>query len=339
VLRRFVLGRAQRWAATTPWAFDDFLASAFVRVISPLAYYGVLYLAVESLALPAGIRRALAALGAVLLTIAGVRLVNQAIHFMVIQRASASTWERSRVARQARTLWPFVTVVTWGVGIVFLLDNLGFRVSAVVAGLGITGIAVALGAQALLADLFSYLAITLDRPFELDDFIVVGDYMGTVEHIGIKTTRLRSLSGEQLIFCNKDLTDSRVRNYRRMRSRRVEFRLQLAYENSVEKLREIPSLIARIVEGMPRVRFERAHFVAYQESGLQFDVVYHVLTDDYGAYMDAQQGINLALKQGFAARGVDFAAPTATLYVQRPPANGAEEPASPGASRRRENGG
>ena len=309
-MRRFVLGRTQRWAASTQWAFDDFLVSAFVRVISPLAYYGVLYLAVENLTLPAGVRRALAVLGAVLLTVAGVRLVNEVIYFTLIQRASTSTSDspdRSWAARQARTLWPFVTVITWGLGVVFLLDNLGFRVSTVVAGLGITGVAVALGAQAVLADLFSYIAITLDRPFELDDFIVIGDYMGTVEYIGIKTTRLRSLSGEQVIFSNKDLTDARVRNYRRMRTRRVEFQLEIAHETPVEQLREIPALIASIIEAMPRVRFERAHFVAYRQSGLRFDIVYHVLTDDHGAYMDAQQAINLALKQEFTEHGIDFA--------------------------------
>lgn len=332
VLRRFILGRAQRWAATTEWALDDFLVSAFARVISPLAYYGILYLAVEDLSLPAGIRRALGVVGAILLTVAGVRLLNQAIHVTLIQRASTSPGERSWVARQARALWPFVTVITWGLGVVFLLDNLGFKVSAMVAGLGITGVAVALGAQAVLADLFSYVAITLDRPFELDDFIAIGDYMGTVEQIGIKTTRLRSLTGEQLIFSNKDLTDSRVRNYRRMQSRRVEFRLLVAYDSPVEKLREIPELIARIVEGMPRVRFERAHFVAYQEPGLEFDIVYHVLTDDYGAYMDVQQTINLSLKEEFGARGIEFATPT--LFRARSPLGIEKGPESSGARRR-----
>ena len=329
VLRRLVLSRAQRWAATTQWALDDFLLSVVVRVVSPLAYYGVLYLAIENLTLPAGIRRVFGVLGAILLTVAGVRLVNQTIHFALVQRASSAAPDHPGAARQARTLLPFVTVITWGLGIVFLLDNLGFKVSAVVAGLGITGVAVALGAQAVLADLFSYLAITLDRPFELDDFVVVGDYMGTVEQIGIKTTRLRSLSGEQLIFSNKDLTDSRVRNYRRMQTRRVEFRLLVAHETPVEKLREIPGLIAHIVEGRSRIRFERAHFVAFRESGLEFDVVYHVLTDDHAAHMDVQQAINLAIKEEFAARSIAFAVPPTMLYVQGAPVDGETRPRAP----------
>jgi hypothetical protein len=142
VLRRLVLSRAQRWAATTQWALDDFLVSAFVRVISPLAYYGILYLAAENLTLPAGIRRALGVLGAVLLTVAGVRLVNQAIHFTLIQRASTSAPDRSWVARQARTLWPFVTVITWGLGVVFLLafSNEGWACQSRPRRAGLTGV-------------------------------------------------------------------------------------------------------------------------------------------------------------------------------------------------------
>jgi small-conductance mechanosensitive channel len=189
-------------------------------------------------------------------------------------------------------------------------------ISAFVASLGIGGIAVALALQNVLGDLFASLSILLDKPFVIGDFIVVGDMAGTVESVGLKTTRIRSLSGEQLIFSNSDLLGSRVRNFKRMEERRVAFEIGVVYGTSSEALREIPELVRKAVESQENARFDRSHFKGFGESSLDYESVYYMNVPDYAAYMDTQQAINLALYEEFEERGIEFAFPTRTIFVQ-----------------------
>ncbi|MDR7440463.1 MAG: mechanosensitive ion channel family protein [Armatimonadota bacterium] len=203
----------------------------------------------------------------------------------------------------------------WTVLLLLLLDNLGVRVTALVAGLGIGGVAMALALQNVLGDLFASLAIALDKPFQIGDFIIVDQYLGTVEHIGLKTTRVRSLWGEQLVFSNNDLLQSRIRNFKRMRERRVVFNVAVVYQTPYEKLARIPQILREVVEQQP-VRFDRAHFKEYGDSGLVFEVVYYVLNPDYTVYMDTQQAINLEVFRRFHQEGIEFAYPTRTVYVR-----------------------
>lgn len=211
----------------------------------------------------------------------------------------------------------FGRVLIWAVILLIALDNLGVQVTALIAGLGVGGIAIALAVQSLLGDLFACISIVLDKPFELGDFIIVGDLMGTVQHIGLKTTRLRSLSGEQLVFSNSDLLSSRIRNFKRMQERRIVFSLGVTYQTPREKVAAIPGMLRSIVESSGEVRFDRAHFARLGDSALEFEVVYFVLKPDYNVYMDIQQAINLALLARFAEEGIEFAYPTRTLFIQR----------------------
>jgi small-conductance mechanosensitive channel len=157
----------------------------------------------------------------------------------------------------------------------------------------------------------------LDRPFVIGDFIIVGEHLGTVEHIGIKTTRVRSLSGEQLVFSNADLLASRIRNYKRMFERRVVFSIGVVYQTPYEKLKKIPALIQEIIEGQEQVRFDRAHFREYAPYSLDFEIVYWVKDPDYNIYMNIQQAINLAIFQQFEKEGIEFAYPTQSLYISK----------------------
>jgi small-conductance mechanosensitive channel len=211
-----------------------------------------------------------------------------------------------------------VRLVVWAAVLLVLLDNLGVNVTTLIAGLGVGGIAIALAAQNILGDLFSSLSIVFDKPFVVGDFIIVGDFLGSVEHVGLKTTRLRSLSGEQLVFSNTDLLNSRVRNYGRMFERRVVSSLGVTYRTPADKLARIPTMIREIAEREQKLRFDRAHFQTFGESALLFEYVYYVLTPDYNFYMDVQQRINLALFEQFAAEGIEFAYPTQTLFISRP---------------------
>jgi small-conductance mechanosensitive channel len=201
----------------------------------------------------------------------------------------------------------------WVLLLLLALDNLGVDVTAMVAGLGIGGIAVALAVQNILGDLFASVSIIVDRPFVVGDFIIVDDYMGTVEHVGLKTTHVRSLGGEQIIFANNDLLKTRVRNYKRMYERRVVFTFGVEYGTSPQQLKDVAEFLRALVTTTPRTRLERAHFFKFGESSLDFEVAYWVQDPDYNAYMDIQQNFNLRIMEQLAARKVAFAFPTRTV--------------------------
>ncbi|MDD5585018.1 MAG: mechanosensitive ion channel family protein [Candidatus Omnitrophica bacterium] len=314
--KKFILIRLRKWADKTATTLDDFLISIMQHYVYPVLYFAALYLSVHNLVLPSRVDKTINVLGMVIVSIFVIRALIAAItyvfHNYLTQKEKNETRERS-----FKGILSVVKVIIWGVGIVFLLDNLGFKVSAIVAGLGIGGIAVALAAQAVLGDLFSYLAILLDRPFEIGDFIVVGDYLGTIEHVGIKTTRIRSLGGEQIVFSNTDLTNSRMRNYKRMDKRRIVFTLRVTYQTTLAHTKEIPVIIKKIIGDVKDAFFDRAHFFAFGDFSLIFEIVYYVASQDYNKYMDIQQEINFAIKEEFAKRGIEFAYPTQTLHIEK----------------------
>jgi small-conductance mechanosensitive channel len=195
------------------------------------------------------------------------------------------------------------------------LDNLGFNITTLIAGLGVGGIAVALAVQNILGDLFASLSIVLDKPFEVGDAIQVGEYIGTVEKIGLKTTRLRNLYGEQLVFANSQLLSTSVRNYKRMQRRRQVFSIGVTYETPTETVARIPEILRAAVESLgPRVSFDRAHFQSFGAFSLDFEVVYFSESQEFNAFMDAQQQINLNILREFAKEGIEFAYPTQVHY-------------------------
>lgn len=182
----------------------------------------------------------------------------------------------------------------------------GQDVTTIVTGLGIGGIAIALAAQNILGDLFNYFVIYFDRPFEVGDFIVIDDKMGTVEFLGIKTTRIRSLSGEQVIIGNSNLTASRIHNFKRLEERRVLFTINLDYRTPSEKLKLVPDLIRVIVVNQKFTRFDRSHFASYGDWSLRFETVYYVLHPDYNKFMDIQQEINFQINESLRDHEIYF---------------------------------
>lgn len=308
-----VLIRLKAWAEKTHVTIDNFMVGVMEKTFVPLAYFYVFYLSLGYLILPDAVRRGADIVWIIVLTISVLRLIISIVDYALeswLKRQGDETKEKS-----LKGILAVIRIVVWGLGITFLLDNLGFKVSAVIAGLGIGGVAVALAAQAILGDLFSYFAIFFDRPFEVGDFIIVGDFLGSVEHVGIKTTRLRSLGGEQIIFSNTDLTNSRVRNYKRMNRRRVVFKFGVVYQTSLDKLKKIPGIVSDIIKHNPDADFDRAHFFSFGDFSLVFEVVYYVNSPDYNKYADVQQQINYELKEELEKLGVGFAYPTQTLYL------------------------
>ena len=207
--------------------------------------------------------------------------------------------------------------VLWSIGLLLILSNLGINVTSLIAGLGIGGIAIALALQNTLSELFSSFSIYFDKPFVPGDYIVVGDKKGVIERIGIKTTRMRALQGEEIVISNQELTTAQIQNFKKMKERRISFSFGVTYETPVEKIKKIPGVVKEIIEGEDGARFDRAHFSRFDDSALNFDVVYYVETGDYAKYMDIQQDINIKIMEKFEEMGVAMAYPTQTIYLQK----------------------
>ncbi|ACF14478.1 MscS Mechanosensitive ion channel [Chloroherpeton thalassium ATCC 35110] len=198
-----------------------------------------------------------------------------------------------------------------------ILANFGIDVTALIAGLGVGGIAIALAVQNILGDLFASLSIAMDKPFVIGDFISVDTFSGTVDHIGLKTTRVKSISGEQIVFSNADLLGSRVRNFKRMQERRIVFAFGVTYETGIDKLKTIPDMVKEIIQAKENVRYDRVHFKEFGDFSLNYEVVYFVLVPEYVVYMDIQQQINLELYERFEKSGINFAYPTQLVYLNK----------------------
>jgi len=274
-----------------------------------LLYFLLLYFCLQFLKFPAKFGHIINAGITLIFGIFVIRFINSTLLDYFIRKyikSKKSSAEASSIFTSHLFL-TFSKALVWIIGIAFLADNVGFKITPLMAGLGIGGVAIALAAQVLLKDLFSCFAIYFDRPFNVGDFIVVGDFLGTVEHTGIKTTRLRSLGGEELILSNSDLTEARVRNYKRMQKRRVLFNIRVTYDTPLEKLEALPEGIMKIVKNVEGAAFDRAHLLSFDDYGFLFEVVYYVLSSDYNKYMDVQQRINFDIVEYFNARGISFA--------------------------------
>ena len=313
-VRRLVVSRLRAYAQATATHLDD-LAIKVLCATSPLFVLAMgLYAGAQWLVLPGNGAAVLArlAIAAALLQVArwgDVGMRDWLHHYRQARSALdvASTTSTAALGFVARTL-------LWLVIILMILDNFGVNITTLVASLGIGGIAVALAIQNILGDLFSSLSIVLDKPFVVGDFITVDDIAGTVEHVGLKTTRIRGLGGEQVVFSNSDLLKSRIRNYKRMQTLRIVFTIGVVYEIDKRQLLAIPEILREVVSAQPQARFDRAHFKSYGASSLDFETVYIVETPDYAVYMDIQQAINVALFDRFAQEGIAFAYPTQTVY-------------------------
>ncbi len=314
VARRLGISRFRNAGETTP-AWDDAIYELLTGSRRLVILIIALYLACLHLDLESTSRSVLNSIVAITLLLqVGLWLNGLMVMWLQHDRLRRKETDPSSIA--AMNALGFVgRLILWSVITLLILDNLGVNVTALVAGLGVGGIAVALAVQNILGDLFASLSIALDKPFAVGDFLIIDEHLGSVEHIGLKTTRLRSLSGEQLVFSNTDLLGSRIKNYGRMYERRVMFKIGVTYQTSREKLEQIPGFIKQAVEAQQQVRFDRSHFQSYGDFALIFETVYYVLGPDYNLYMDIQQAINLFIHARFEEHTIEFAYPTQTVHV------------------------
>lgn len=297
------------------WKWDSYFLEKLQRLVLPFLYITGIYFSITRLTLPEIFENTLFVSLVLILAFYAIRFISLIIHMEIYFHTDKQDGRTAPLTFYG--LKTILNVILWVLAIIFIMDNLGFKISAVIAGIGIGGIAIALAAQAVLGDLFAYFAILMDHPFKVGDFIKVDQQMGTIEQIGIKTTRVRSLSGELLVFPNKDLTDSRIHNYFKMSERRVLFTISVTYQTPLKKLKEIPVMIKKFIEEEEDVRFDRAHFKEYTDSGLNFEIVYWVLSPDFAFYMTKQESINLKIYSYFEKKKISFAYPTRTIYMHK----------------------
>ena len=314
VLGRAVLRRIAVYTEKNQSPYGELVRAGVKRYLLPVAYFTLFYNCTRTLTLNAHLANIVGTLST-LFAVVMASMFLSSLATLFLAKLGKGKLDHNSLAM--RWLIRITKGAIWGIALILFLDNIGVKITSLVAGLGIGGVALAFAAQNVLADIFCFFTIFFDKPFEIGDFIISGDHMGTVEHIGVKTTRLRALGGEQLVVSNTDLTGSRIRNYKTMQQRRVIFTLGVTYDTPNEKLQAIPDMIKKIIEGTEDTTFSRVHFASFGTYSLNIEVVYFVLTSDFDRYMDINQRVNLGIKDGFEQLGVKFAFPTSIVQMQQ----------------------
>lgn len=316
IVKKLLLIRIKRLTGRSKTNFDDVIISAFEKFVIPYAYFVINYTIINQLRLSAKANHYLEIAMTIVTIFFVVRMINHAMHFSVQLYMRRHNEPDSRLF-QLNGILNVIKTIVWALGFLFFLDNLGYNVSTIIAGLGIGGIAVALAAQNILGDLFSYFVIFFDKPFEIGDFVVAGSESGTVEQIGIKTSRIRTLGGEELVMPNADLVKTPIHNFKRQEKRRVVFNVKVAYATPSNLLKDIPNDIKQVISTKENLLFDRAHLQALADYYINYEVVYNIPVADFNLYMDRHQQVCLDLIDVFRNKGIEFAIPTQQVFVEK----------------------
>jgi len=311
---RFAVSRLEAFAVRTLTRFDDMAVEVLKRTHRLAIAMAALLVGSQFLSLPDKWGSRIDHLWFIVIGFQIALWMNRGVSIWTTERLEGQSASSHNPVITTMMSW-VLRALLWSVLLLAMLANVGVNITAFVASLGVGGVAVALAVQSILSDLFASAAIGLDKPFEIGDFIVFNDVAGSIEHIGLKTTRIRSLSGEQIVCSNTELLKNTIHNYKRMAERRILFGFRLIYGTPADELRHVPEIVKKAVESAGNTRFDRAHLKGFGESSLDFEVVYYVTDPSYNLYMDVQQSINFELMTELAARGLDFALPARTIQV------------------------
>ncbi|MCH7828260.1 mechanosensitive ion channel family protein [Patescibacteria group bacterium] len=318
LFRKQILNRVKIIAEKTKNDFDDLLIAILQSVGSPFYLLLATAAALQFIQEPEFARSVGYWIAFVVIVYSVIKALSRVIDYFfekIIKKRleEGGTFDPSII----KLLKKVLKGILWVVALLLVVQNLGYDITALIAGLGIGGIAIAFALQGILSDIFASFSIYFDKPFQTGDFIIVGDEMGTIKHIGLKSTRIQTLQGEELVMSNKELTEARIHNYKTMERRRIGFRFGVVYDTPTKKLRQIPEMVKDIVAAQELADVDRVHFTEFGDFSLNFQVMYYINIPDYTAYMDTQQAINLAIKEKFEQEGIEFAYPTQTLYVKK----------------------
>ncbi len=315
IFQKVILSRLKKLAEKTKTDIDDTVISIIKSINPPFYSFLAFYAATFFLILSDFFKKSLDVILIIWVVVQVVIAVQILIDYMVRKRMVKE--EDTATENAINILGKLSKGVIWVFGVLLILSNMGINITSLVAGLGIGGIAIALALQNILSELFSSFAIYFDKPFVPGDFIVIGDKKGVIEKIGIKTTRMRALQGEEIVISNKELTTAQIQNFKKMKERRISFSFGITYETPVEKVKKVPNAVKDIIEKKQGARFDRSHFSRFDDSALNFDVVYYVQSGDYANYMDIQQAINIEMMEVFEKMKISMAYPTQTIYIQK----------------------
>ncbi|TPW20457.1 MAG: mechanosensitive ion channel protein MscS [Elusimicrobia bacterium] len=316
-LKRVVLGRLRALAERTDTGLDDAFVRALAAVRGWELAFVALALAARSLYVPPAVDRALH-VGLVLVASFRAAAFLQEVMNYLWRSATAEVVEGDPTSRSAlRNVEYVLSALVWLGAVLFVLDNLGVNITTAVAGLGIGGIAVAMAAQQILGDLFSSFVIFMDKPFRVGDTISVDGLAGTVENVGLKTTHVRSVSGEMLVFSNSDLTRSRLKNFKQLTERRGVIAFSVPFDTPRAKLALVPGLVNAAFQGKTAARFDRAHYTGFSPSGHQFEAVWFAVSEDLTVFMNLQQAVHLDLLDSLEREKISLAYPTQTVNLSK----------------------
>jgi small-conductance mechanosensitive channel len=321
IIRMVVLVQAKSLAKKTAGTLDDTIVEAIEGVRTWVYTLAALFAALQFFAMPETLN--LIVTGVFLFAVVWqvIEIATKFLQYFVTTFLEKDEDNDGVVDPNSAMASNMVTLIAriafWAVGILFVLSNLGIEVTSLIAGLGIGGLAVAFALQGVLGDLFASFSLYFDKPFRIGDFIVIGSDSGVVEKIGIKTTRIRTLQGEELVVSNTELTSTRVQNFKKMQERRIVTKIGITYETSQTLIKQVPGIIERIFGALDGGRLDRVHFTTFGDSALIFELVYYVESADYAEYLNIQQAFNFDLLDKFAEAGIDFAYPTQTIYTKK----------------------
>lgn len=316
IFRSYILHVLARVAKKTRTHWDDIIVEALQGSTWRMYFYISLYAALQVLEFPPLAERIIAGIIFILIVYYVVKIIHQFVGLSVEAEAKRRRKEAGNDVSFVKVLGRIGQGTLWVIAALLVLANFGVEITPLIASLGVGGIAIAFALQNILEDLFSSFSIYFDKPFRVGDFIIIQNDMGTVEHIGLKTTRVRTLQGQELVVSNRELTSTRVNNYKRMDERRIAFSFGVTYDTSAAKLEKANQIVEQVVSSVEGCRLDRTHFKEFGDFALLFEVVYYLSTSDYNAYMDAQQAINLGIKKEFEKAKIEMAFPTQTVYVK-----------------------
>lgn len=315
LLQIIILWKIRQLVRSTENDIDDTALAVFESIKPPIYITLALFISIKTLALSEFVSNLTNSAIVILIIYQIVSAIQILINYVLRKYLLGSGDESSKSA--FKILTNFSKAILWFIGILVILQNIGINVTSLVAGMGIGGVAIAIASKEILSDLFSSFTIIFDKPFEEGDFIIVGDKMGTVKKIGIKTSRIQALQGEEIVFSNQTLTSEVIQNFKKMVERRIEFQMGVSYETSQTQLENIPDIIKEIIKKVDKTRHDRTNFKTYGDSNLIYETVYFIETDDYNEYMNIQEEINLKIFDKFAKEKIEFAYPTRTVILQK----------------------
>lgn len=317
IIKAVGIKKIRKFSKGTSTDIDDLIVKIMDSLGWPLYFFVALYSAFFFIVVPQALQKGVSLAALAVLAFYAVKGAQKIIDYGTGKLLSSMEEKEERFDPSAlKLLGKVAKGILWGFAVILILQNLGYNVSTLIAGLGISGIAVAFAIQSILGDIFASFSIYFDKPFQAGDFIVVGDNMGTVKKIGLKSTRIETFQGEELVLSNKHLTEAGIHNYKKIEKRRVVFSLGVDYQTPTPKMKEIPGIIKEIIERTDLAETDRVHFKEFGDFSLNFEVVYFVNTKDYAKYMDIREKINLAIKEKFEEEGISIAFPTQTVFVK-----------------------